>query len=162
MKKKTIKETCIVTFDQPLFQKASEIVASFNNLDKMILRLGGFHLKMSYLGCIGQIKSGSRLAELWEQVYAKGSVAHMLSGHAFARAVRAHIFTLLALMHVLMENSDWLNQTDRDHLASMYEEIIDQNVDSTGTQEDETVGQFYQVVSHHLEQAASQSRTGKL
>ena len=44
----------------------------------------------------------------------------------------------------------------------MYKEIIDQNVDSTGTQEDETVGQFYQVVSHHLEQAASQSRTGKL
>ena len=77
---------------------------------------------MSYLGFIGQIMSWSGLAELWEQVYAKGSVAHMLS--------------------------DCLNQTDRDHLASMYKEIIDQNVDFTGKQEDETVGQFYQVVSN--------------
>ena len=159
---KSNKKTCIVTFDQPLFQKASEIVASSNNLDKVILHLGGFHLTMSYLGCIGQIMSGSGLAELWEQVCAKGSVAHMLTGHTFVRAVGAHILALRALIHVLMENSDLLNQTDRDHLASMYKEIIDQNVDSTGTQEDETVGQFYQIVSHHLEQAASQSRTGKL
>ena len=68
---KNNKTTCLVTFDQPLFQKASEIVASSSNLDKVILRLGGFHLMMSYLGCIGQIMSGSGLAELWEQVYAE-------------------------------------------------------------------------------------------
>ena len=29
-------------------------------------------------------------------------------------------------------------------------------------QKDKTVGQFYQVLAHHLEQAESQSRTGKL
>ena len=41
---KSNKKTCIVTFGQPLFQKASEIVASSNNLDKVILRLGAFIL----------------------------------------------------------------------------------------------------------------------
>jgi len=66
-----------VTSDQPLFQKASEIVAASNNLHKVVVRLGGFHLLMSYLGSIGQIMSGSGLAELWERVYAKGSVVHM-------------------------------------------------------------------------------------
>ena len=57
-------KVCPMTFDQPLFQKASEIVAASNNLDKVVVRLGGFHLLMSYLGSIGQIMSGSGLAEL--------------------------------------------------------------------------------------------------
>ena len=51
--------------------------------------------------------TGGSLEELWERVYAKMSVAHMLTGHAFSRAVRAHILTLLALIYVLLKNSDW-------------------------------------------------------
>lgn len=57
---------CPVTFDQPLYLKAVEIVAAAQDLDKIIVRLGGFHLLMSYLGSIGQIMTGSGLAELWE------------------------------------------------------------------------------------------------
>ena len=45
---------------------------------------------------------GSGLAELWETVYAKGSVIHMQSGHAFSRSLRAHILTASALIGVLM------------------------------------------------------------
>ena len=36
-----------VTFDQPLFLKASEIVHSSFDLDRIVIRLGGFHLIMS-------------------------------------------------------------------------------------------------------------------
>ena len=42
--------------------------------------------------------NGSGLADLWERLYAKGSVVHMLTGHAFSRAVSAHILTLPALL----------------------------------------------------------------
>lgn len=55
---------CPVTFDQPLYIKAVEIVTASNDLDKVIVRLGGFHLIMSYLGSIGYIMTGSGLAEL--------------------------------------------------------------------------------------------------
>jgi len=48
---------------------------------------------MSDLGSIGQIMTGSGLAELWERVYAKGSVVHMLTGHAFSHALRANMLT---------------------------------------------------------------------
>ena len=75
---------CPVTFDQPLYQKASEIVAASQDLDKVVVRLGGFHLLMSYLGSIGQIMTWSGLEDLWGQVYAKTFVVPMITGHAFS------------------------------------------------------------------------------
>ena len=44
-----------VTFDQPLYItciKAADIVASSPDLTNIFIRLGGFHLVMSYLGSI--------------------------------------------------------------------------------------------------------------
>jgi len=45
-------QVCPVTFDEPLglYIKAAEIVASAQDLDKVVVRLGGFHLLVSYLG----------------------------------------------------------------------------------------------------------------
>ena len=54
--------TPIITFDQPLWWKAQLIVESEppgSELRSIILRLGGFHAEMSFLGCIGSIMSGS-------------------------------------------------------------------------------------------------------
>ena len=152
---------CPVTFDQPLYQKASEIVAASRDLDKVMVRLGGFHLLMSFLGSIGHIMAQSGLAELWERVYAKGSVVHMLTGHAFSRAVRAHILTVLALISLLLEKSDWANHTNKDHLVNMYKAIVNHE-DASQVSEDKTVDEFQQVLAQHLKEAAAQSRTGKL
>lgn len=46
---------------------------------------------------------GSGLEELWETVYGKATVAHMISGHAFSRTVRAHILTIAALTILILE-----------------------------------------------------------
>ena len=81
----------IVTFDQPLYQKASEIVATSSaDLGSGIVKLGGFHLLMSFMGAFGNIMAGSGIEDLWGTVYAPSSVPHMSTGHAFARALRAH------------------------------------------------------------------------
>ena len=87
------QKSCLVTFDQPLYAKASEIVASATELETVIVRLGGFHLLMSFLGCIGFFMAGSGIGELWQEVNAKVSVSHMLTGHAYSRAIRAHLLT---------------------------------------------------------------------
>lgn len=55
----------------------------------MIVRLGGCHLIMYYMCAVGYIMSGSGLAELWSCVYAKASVGHMTTGHAYSRALQA-------------------------------------------------------------------------
>lgn len=54
------------------------------------MRLGGFHLEMSFVGGIGHLMEGSGITELLETVYAPNAVTHMTSGKAIARAVRAH------------------------------------------------------------------------
>lgn len=101
------QKSLIVTFDQPLYWKAREIVAAAppdSQLGKCVVRLGGFHLLMSFLGCIGYLMSGSGLKELLSTVYASLSVDKMLQGHAFARAVRGHSIVTTALSHVILDH----------------------------------------------------------
>ena len=74
-----------VMFDQPIYItciKAVDIVAPSPDLTNIFIRLGGFHLVMSYLGSIGYIMGDSGLRNLWETAYAHNSVNHMLTGHA--------------------------------------------------------------------------------
>lgn len=49
------QRTCFVTFDQPLYIKSRDIIASCgpeSGLSNVIVRLGGFHLLMSFMGSI--------------------------------------------------------------------------------------------------------------
>lgn len=104
---KVNQHSVIVTFDQPLYWKAREIVASAppdSRISKCIVRLGGFHLLKSYFGCIGYLMGGSGLNELLSTVYAPVSVDKMLQGHAFARAVRGHLLVRTALSNIVLDN----------------------------------------------------------
>ena len=67
-----------VTFDQPLYIKAAQIIAASPELKSVLFaRLGGFHNVMSYMGAIGYIMGGSGIGELGEEVYAPNSVKHI-------------------------------------------------------------------------------------
>ena len=57
----THESSAIVTFDLPLFIKASQIVKE-QKLE-VAVRLGGFLFLKSFLSCIGYIMGGSGLAE---------------------------------------------------------------------------------------------------
>ena len=78
--------TPILTFDQPLWLKAMEIVKALNL--KVVLILGGFHTMMSYVGSIGKLMSQSGLSTALETVYGKVAVTHILTGKAIAKALR--------------------------------------------------------------------------
>lgn len=97
-------QTWFVTFDQPLYQKATEIVKSSKDDDaisKIVTRLGGFHLLLSYLGAIGFIMTGSGLEELLSIIYAPGTSKKMLYGHAYHRAMRGHSLVFSALCEII-------------------------------------------------------------
>ena len=128
-----------VTFDQPLYIKASEIAAAKEELNKVIVRLGGFHLMMSYMGSIGYIMTGSGLSDLWERVYAKGSVVHMLTGHAFTRAVRAHIFTFSALICILLQTPGCMDKLDKENLKQIYQDTLSHSAGATDIADDSSV-----------------------
>ena len=98
-----------VTFDQPLYWKAREIIASVDSendvhgIRNVIVRLGGFHTLMSFLGAIGYLMESSGLKEAFEILYADNSSDKALAGHAFSRAIRGHILNLAALGSLIID-----------------------------------------------------------
>ena len=49
-------------------------------LKSVILKIGGLHTEMSFLGCIGRLMENSGLSDILAVVYAGNAVVHMLSG----------------------------------------------------------------------------------
>lgn len=97
----------IITFDQPLWYKAQMIVDTQppnSSLRRIICRLGGLHIQMSFLGTIGTIMTDSGLKVLLETVYAENVVPHLLSGKAISRAIRGHLLAESALCSLLAAN----------------------------------------------------------
>ncbi|XP_063542992.1 uncharacterized protein LOC134751504 [Cydia strobilella] len=104
---KKTKGTCLVTFDQPMYQIAQKIVTNPGSLMlDVVLKLGGFDLIKSFLGVIGFIMSGSGLKELWCSIYATENIEKMMTGCAFARAIRAHFLTRSALFNIITKDFD--------------------------------------------------------
>ena len=100
--------TAILTLDQPLFWKASQIVDSEKDdpdIKEAIIKIGGLHLEISFLGSIGHLMGGTGLNELLGCVYAENTVPHLLSGKAFSRAIRGHLLTSAALNALLMSEA---------------------------------------------------------
>lgn len=109
------QDTCFVTFDQPLYIKARDVVEKTPMLSNVIVRLGGFHLLMSFMGAIGYIMTGSGLKELLSIIYAPNTVEKMFTGHAYARAVRGHGFVYLALSKIIFKSIE-INDTEKGRL----------------------------------------------
>ena len=114
----TLKDVCeharrhdvtpILTFDQPLWWKALMIFVTepvCSNLRDIVLRLGGFHTEMSFLGCIGHLMAASGLQELLELIYSSNTVVHILTDKAIARAVRAHLLVDAALNALMLTST---------------------------------------------------------
>ena len=100
--------TPVITFDQPLWWKALHIILSLpaeSPLRGIILRLGGFHTLMSYLGSIGCIMEDSGIRHVLQLGYAQSTVDHMLSGKAYARAVRGHLLVAATLHKMLISRA---------------------------------------------------------
>ena len=97
-----------LTFDQPSYWKAPTKIRSQptdNALKDVVLRLGGFHMEMSFLGSIGNLMAGSWLQEVLQVVYASNTVNHMLSDKAVSRALRGHLLVDAALHTILLADA---------------------------------------------------------
>ena len=84
----------VVTFDQPLYWKASEIIEdspSGSHLKSIVLLLGCFHTFMNLLGAIDTLMKGTGLEDILGSVYGENTLAHMMTGKSVQRAFRAHL-----------------------------------------------------------------------
>ena len=92
--------TVCITFDQPLYIKALDVTLKAE-LD-VVVRLGGFHTLMSFMGSLGHIMRGSGIEEALLLLYGENTIEHVLSGKAYAKAVRAHFLIQSALVQLLI------------------------------------------------------------
>lgn len=56
-------------------------------LKGIVLKMGGLHMIMSFLGSIGYLMANSGLEEALETVYATNTIPHMTSGKIIYRAI---------------------------------------------------------------------------
>ena len=98
----------VITFDQPLWWKSLAIQLSQpegSPIRRLILRLGAFHVEISFLGSNGHLMAGSGIKELFEMINAPKAVEQILSGKAISRAVRAQILLDAVLNGLLLSKS---------------------------------------------------------
>ena len=109
--------TPIVTFDQPLFWKASEIkneATDQSAVRNVVFLLGSFHTLMNLIGAIGTLMDGSGIRSILQSVYGENAVVHIMSGKAVQRALRGHLLlnrciTQHIFEKVVMVNDDFEN-----------------------------------------------------
>lgn len=125
------QSTVFVTFDLPLYIKAREILECIkqqndSNLSSVVAVLGGFHMAMSYMGGVGFIMEGSGFTEAVCEIYAENSAVHILSGHAYARAIRAHSLIHLALSELIFCSME-LSETQKSQFDAVLLQLGTEN-----------------------------------
>lgn len=81
---------------------------------------------MSYLGSIGNIMYGSGLKELFCEILAQASAIKALTGHAYARAIRAHLLIQAALTKLIISQINF-SEDSMKTLKDLIEKINEEN-----------------------------------
>jgi len=142
------QRSCFVTSDRPLYAKAVEIVALDTSgvFQDVYVRLGGFHMLVSFLGGVGHMMSGSNIEDLWATVYAKKigdpydvrpcllqvgneNIFYKQTWHrtqtmfnklGFCRSFRAHLLTYQVLGTILIEKLNDEMASDKSALSDLF------------------------------------------
>ena len=108
-----------ITFDQPMYGKAYNIVLSMNM--NMFVRLGLPSTYESFrVHCMLMEESG--LCAALENVYATVTVGHMFSGKAFARAICGHMLCASAALSLPLEEFwDSISSDQKSQLGKIFD-----------------------------------------
>ena len=163
--------TPIITFDQPLWLKATEIINAKS--PQIVTILGGFHLLMSYMGSLGTVMQGSGLSEALQEIYGTNAVKHVISGKAIVRALRGHLLvgsmlTIKLLRYIIPSEEP----PDNDFCDRMTESEMKEieNIVCTATYESLTDGhieeslaicKLNELINEVTNELSSRSRTAK-
>jgi hypothetical protein len=113
-----------VTFDLAAAKLAYKIM--WNKPDvftNVFVHLGAFHIRpmCCYLGALGTFMAGSGFEEIILQagVCASGSIAQVMSGKHFNRAMRVHVLMLDAVQRLLLDKFLLHSEADRNDLEQL-------------------------------------------
>ena len=126
---------------------------------------------MSFLGCIGHVLKCSGLKEALELVYAENAVNHMLSGKAYARAIRGHFLVDSSLNALILQRvygvsfptdeADINKQPDLKLALEKFDSLLDCLDEATTDPADETLKRIAEQIDSEKSKI-KQTPTGKL
>lgn len=173
--------TPCITFDQPLWIKAVEIITDKSL--RIVCRLGGFHTLMSFLGSIGTLMKGSGLNECLQTIYGENAVTHIESGKAISRALRGHFLVQSALYGLLLdeffcdereEKQDDTENTgdqrdvkafskdEKEEIKILYKKLQKDAPNEKELEESSALTKVRSLLSEKMERLVDASRTAKL
>lgn len=145
----------MLSFDQPLFQKATQIILNSDKtsfLKHIVLRLGAIHTEMSFLGSTGYLLSGSALQEVLETVYAPKAVNNMTSGKAVSRALRGHLLVDTALHALLLSNLYNIDLPLTENLNQKHDKDEHENTYDSSERHDDSCDEKYISSDQHIQE----------
>ena len=95
-------------------------------------------------------------------MYAKVSITHMLHGHAYSRAIRAHSLTQLALAILLIRKSNLLSSALSEELHALQKQIVSNNCNIEEIFQSEILFTFNDKFQSLLDSIANECRTSRL
>ena len=100
--KKAGQATTLFTADLQLYRVGLNVQWDYPELfgEDFILRLGGMHFLMSYVGAVGVLMAGSGLKELMKAAF--GGVMKMLTGKNFPQTTRALRIVVEQVLHQIL------------------------------------------------------------
>ena len=96
----------VLTLDQQLYCKAKELQwANAETCQKLVVRLGSFHIALNFMKVIGQHFADSGLVDVWIEstVYGDNTAQNNMAAKSYNRTVRAHKLTYEALWRILWD-----------------------------------------------------------
>jgi hypothetical protein len=103
--KSTGQSIVVFTCDQQLYKVAVNITWAYpDRFQNFILRLGGMHFIMNFIGCVGTLMGDTGLADVMESAF--GGVAHMLTGKRFPQNFRALRIVVEELLRGMVQKID--------------------------------------------------------
>ena len=146
----------IVTFDHPLFWKASIII------QKIILMLGSLHTFMNLLVAIGSLMSRSGIEDILKQIFADDATVHILTGKAVPRAFPGHSIVdtcLDSLLFSLLKTENIIDETKLEEICNAVDVLDPSTLDATMKH---FILEMHYDIQELKEKLAKSSRTRKL
>ena len=130
-----------------------------------VCQLGGFHILMSFLGSMGNLINGSGLEEAFEEFYSGGTIKYILSRHAVARALRAHILAQTVLVHHISNTLTHEGNFRVSGLESFYNIVMENALTKEQTDDINNNDAFINMlnaISNYSKETSKEFRTPKL
>ena len=103
----------VFTCDQQLHKVAVDVKWAYpNDFSDVILRLGGMHMLMSFVGAIGSLMAGSGLSEILILSSTFAGVSKMLTAKKFPQNVRAMRLVSEELLRNIINRGDVMSMED--------------------------------------------------